>query len=143
MNYQADLAAIDPSGKVILAVEVKSKQGTDKAWAASMYETFYKQAIADRTAYFLLAMPDMLYFWPHRKRARTSKPRYILKTRNLFDAKRLAMLEKADHQVLQMIFFDWLDRLRYISENEAPEAFVKSGLFDLLQNAHLRYEVSL
>jgi hypothetical protein len=104
MSYRTDLAAIDSAGKVVLAVEVKSKQGTDKAWAASVYETFYKREMADRTAYFLLAMPDMLYFWHHRRRTRTSKPSYILKTRNLFDANRLAMLEKADHQVLQMIF---------------------------------------
>jgi predicted nucleic acid-binding protein len=64
MAYEFDFAALDPRGRVTLAIEAKAKRGTSAKWATEM-----RRIIAARSEHigepaFLLVTPDRLYVWP-------------------------------------------------------------------------------
>jgi hypothetical protein len=63
IRERVDLMAYDVQGRPTLAVEVKNKRGTSRAWAAQLRRNMLAHGQLPETAFFLLALPDRFYLW--------------------------------------------------------------------------------
>jgi hypothetical protein len=58
-----DLSVRGPDGKILLAVEVKSKPDASQDWAAQMRRNLLVHGFIPPSPFFLLALPDAFYLW--------------------------------------------------------------------------------
>lgn len=63
MTFPFDFATVDGAGRVSLAVEAKSKTGTDDRWARELRALIARRSRAFESSAFLLVTPDRLYVW--------------------------------------------------------------------------------
>ncbi len=72
MATRFDFAALDPTGKISLLVEAKSKLGTDAVWARELRGLIAERAPIVASGTFLLVTPDRLYVWAADERLESS-----------------------------------------------------------------------
>lgn len=144
MRNRADVVAFDHHGNPVLAVEIRKKRGTTSNWAKAMRENLMlHEYFYHHVTYFLLGLPDVFYLWEHNEQSGTTQnPDYIINPREVFDDYYCRLMNEADHEGLEMIFYTWLSRLSNNDIN-APSFMIKSGLYEKLKNANIRYEVTL
>lgn len=67
MAQYADILVYDRNGQVVVIIEAKSKFNTTKEWAAQMRRNMLAHNLLPAAPYFILALPDIFYFWnePH------------------------------------------------------------------------------
>lgn len=59
-----DVAVLDKEGKLVLAVEAKSRfDATSDSWAAGTARNLFAHGSVPDIPYFLLALPDAFYLW--------------------------------------------------------------------------------
>ena len=63
MKHYADITIYGRDGGLKLLVEVKSKRGKSREWAARLRRNMYAHGQLPRVPYFLVALPDRFYLW--------------------------------------------------------------------------------
>ncbi len=63
MRRITDIAVYSPAGTLSLAVEVKTRPGASRTWAASTLRNLIVHGALPDVPYFMLALPDRFYLW--------------------------------------------------------------------------------
>ncbi|AFZ04016.1 hypothetical protein Cal6303_5127 [Calothrix sp. PCC 6303] len=58
-----DLSVVSNDGKLVLAIEVKSKTNTSPEWATKFRRNMLAHGILPNALYFLMVFPDKFYLW--------------------------------------------------------------------------------
>ena len=61
--YRADIVVFGPDARPQLLVEVKNRSAASPEWAAQLRRNLAVHFGLTSTPYFLLALPDIFYFW--------------------------------------------------------------------------------
>lgn len=73
LRRRADVAVYSPDGPLQLEVEVKTKRGATKDWAARLLRNMVFHEAAPASPYFMLVLPEKLYLWDLRRRPLTER----------------------------------------------------------------------
>ena len=68
LRRRADVAVYSPDGSPQLEVEIKTRRGATKDWAARLLRNMVFHEAAPATPYFMLALPEKIYLWDLRQR---------------------------------------------------------------------------
>ena len=67
------MAVYSPDGPLQLEVEVKTRRGATKGWAARLLRNMVFHEVAPASPYFMLVLPEKLYLWDLRRRTLTER----------------------------------------------------------------------
>ena len=149
MNTQVDIAVYSPTGQLILAVEVKSVTNRSLEWAAQMRQNLLTHGFIPNTAYFLLALPDYLYFWHDADPYEMTMPDHTIKTADAFTLShyntKVSLIDISGYG-LEILITSWLEYL--INTNFTRDDFDEklhwlfdSGLYSSLKNSVIAAEI--
>ena len=145
----ADLIVYSPDGVPQLAVEAKRKSHPSPEWAAKMRRNLLVHSPLPPTRYFLLAVPNRMYFWKDAPPEQEVAPDYEVDTaavlRGYFDPGRVSP-ETMSEPSLQLAVAAWLGDLttgRAAVPPDTSEAWLKdSGLLDAIRRGFIDGEVA-
>ncbi len=152
MSIPMDLAVYDSGGQLAAVVEVKSKRGTSRTWAAEFRRNLLTHGGNYRPIYFLIVTPDRIYLW---KNAGTTPeivgPDYEIDARPIFkpylDAAHLSE-DRISGGAFEIIVMSWLNRLTVVRNpvdemHEHEELLLDSGLLDVLRDGRVEQEIAV
>jgi hypothetical protein len=80
MNQRPDFAVFSPDRQLQLVVEVKGTPVSDELWAAKFRRNLLSHGAVPTSPYFLLVLPDHLYFWSHPQQSVDALPDFSADT---------------------------------------------------------------
>jgi hypothetical protein len=150
MSYLADAVVCGAHGEPVLVVEVKTRTGTSRQWAARMRQSFLEHADAPKTRFLLLALPDRFYLWEDSHLAPPdADPTYEIDPAPLLDPyyqgsglRPESIGPEAFELIVSSCLSEWLwaDELSQLPP-ESQEWLRASGLFESVKGGHLASEV--
>jgi hypothetical protein len=149
MNAAADLIVYSPDRVPQLAVEAKRKPHPSSEWAAKMRYNLLADSSIPATRYFLLAVPERMYFWKDAPPQQEVAPDFEADTasvlRGYFDPSRIPP-DMMSEQGLQLAVTAWLGDLTAgltFATAGAGQAWLKdSGLLDAIRRGFVDTEVA-
>lgn len=149
MNY-ADIAVYGKDKSLQLLVEVKSRHGTSRNWAAKMRRNMYAHGLLPETRFFLLALSDKFYLW---KDAGTLieavEPNYEINSLSFLEPYyRKANISPSNisEASLELIVTSWLTQIITVPSvdllsQEYQDWLIDSGLFDGIHGGYIESSV--
>ncbi len=149
--YHPDLSVINSEGKLVLAVEIKSKLGTSSDWAAKSRRNLLVHGKYPRAKYFLIALPDCFYLWKEfEAELNEVPPSYQIDPSSILNP----YFERADilpeslcQESFELIIAGWLQTIFLLQDREPPtdlkekQSWIfETGLFEEIKDGRIVYE---
>jgi hypothetical protein len=149
MSARADLALYSSHGQLTAIVEIKSKMGTSRDWAAKTRRNILAHGDIGGADFFLLVTPDRLYMWKHAGTAPvpltpTHEADTTTELAPYFESVGLNPEEVSGH-AFELVVGAWLGDVmrseRRTGENtDTLRRLVESGLRTAVKDGRLEYE---
>jgi hypothetical protein len=148
-NRRWDLSVVSSDGKLILAIEVKSKTNTSPEWAAKLRQNMLAHGILSNALYFLMVFPDKFYLWTDSEAHISERePDYTIDARPILDSyfeRAGVTADRISGQSLEIIIASWLGEILHLEKppkNLDASQFwlIESGLYDALAGGQFQYE---
>jgi hypothetical protein len=151
-----DLSVVSSDGKLVLAIEVKSKTNTSPEWATKFRRNMLAHGILPNALYFLMVFPDKFYLWTSSATYISERePDYTIDARPILNPyfERAGIISdtagelryRISEQSLEIIIGSWLTEI--IHSEKTPQNLdssqlwlIESGLYDALSGGQLLYE---
>jgi hypothetical protein len=80
MKYRHDIAVYSPDGQPRVVVETKALTNKSLEWAAQLRSNLMAEYLPERTAFFVIALLDRIYFWTSTQDSALRPPDLVLET---------------------------------------------------------------
>jgi hypothetical protein len=151
---RADLALYDRYRQLVALVEVKSRPGTSKDWAAKFRRNILSHGDLGPIRYFLIVTPDWLFLWKQAERKPDGEPDgepdYAIDVRS-FLRPYLVGADPSEELLpgpaFELVVGSWLADLMSSRERspggaEARTQLVESGLVDAIEGGRVKYDLA-
>ncbi|MCW3106471.1 MAG: hypothetical protein JWQ09_977 [Segetibacter sp.] len=146
MTQYADILVYDRNRQVVVIIEAKSKFNTTKEWAAQMRRNMLAHNLLPTAPYFLLALPDVFYFWKEPNFALDIvyptlqiDPKPFLEP--LADIINVS-LNRISGQRFELIIATWLNNVFTSTKEELlrnnQSWIIETGLFEKISGGYIR-----
>jgi hypothetical protein len=144
-----DLSVVNRDGKLVLAVEVKSKTNASPEWAAKLRRNMLAHGILPNALYFLMVLPDKFYLWTSSVTYISERePDYTIDARpilNHYFERAGVTADSISGQSLEIIIASWLGEILHLEKppkNLDASQFwlIESGLYDALAGGQFQSE---
>jgi hypothetical protein len=146
-DWDADFSVFDGRGQLAVVAEAK-KAVADSLWAAEWFQNFSGRQRSAPPPYVMLATPEKIYVWKRTTETEFSEPAVVDAYRMLTSYLRGSKLDvrSIDGSTFEFIVGAWLHHfvlgLWQPSEPDEKQAFVDSGLLDLVENGRFASNVA-
>lgn len=147
MQTRPDISVYSSDNRLQLVVEVKHKLQPSATWAAQLRRNLLAHAVLPTAPFFMLALPEQLFFWKNTEVLDDRLPDHQLSTahvlRNYFGDQ--PARPSLGEQGLELIIADWLNDLASDREEarqlqSASRWFVDSGFLNSIRRGTVRIE---
>ena len=144
-----DLVAYDPSGRVVLLAEAKSRGGTSALWASGLRRNMLAHGALPPTKYFLIATPERIYLWQHDAASYSeAAPDFIIDaTEELkpYFEKFHQRPSEIGPEEFELLVSSWLTNIAWSGEERRKENssrgwLIESGLAESLREARVEMQ---
>jgi hypothetical protein len=148
-NRDWDLSVVNRDGKLVLAIEVKSKINASPEWAAKLRRNMLAHEILPNALYFLMVLPDKFYLWTSSATYISERePDYTIDARPILDPyfeRAGVTADRISGQSLEIIIASWLEEILHLEKPpknlDASQLWlIESGLYDALAGGQFQYE---
>ena len=148
MSNHADLAVYNRHRRLTAMVEVKSKLGTTREWAARTRRNIFAHGLFVDADFFLLVTPDRLYVWTGSDTSSApTLPTYTIDTQTHFQPYfRRAHVDpkRVSGHAFELIVSTWLSELTRNGDNtndsDDPTWLTQSGLRNALVGGRVEHQ---
>jgi hypothetical protein len=149
MLPRSDLMLYDKYGRLTAYVEVKSKFGTSREWAAQLRRNLFAHGGLEGVDFFLLATPDRLYVWKKSGSDATAiLPDFVVDAKRIFDPYfKTANINSRSSGgfAFELVVGSWLadlarSGLQIQERSMGDEWIIESGFLDAIENGRVEYE---
>lgn len=152
MDSRLDLAVYSRDDELVLIVEVKTKLGASREWAARLRRNILAHGLFPSPKFLLLALPDRFYLWKDAGNNLVEvEPTYTIDARPIlasyFEQAGVAP-DQISGESFELVVASWLSEL--IHSNEMPEGdgvawnwLIESGLYNAVVGGRLMPEVAV
>jgi hypothetical protein len=140
----SDIAVLNRRGEPVLLVEVKTRTGTSKDWAAKLRRNIMAHGLLPSVPYYMVATPDHFYLWKDAgNSAEEIEPSYEIDPRGI-EGPTFVPEEKVGEFEFEIKVASWLNRVINTPPEQANgsvgELLSRSGLRQALQGGKLAFE---
>lgn len=147
---RADLALYDRYRQLVALVEVKSRPGTSREWAARFRRNLLSRGDVLPIRYFIIVTPDWLFLWKETEASTDGAPHYSIDVRS-FLRPYVERIDPGDGPLpgpaFELVVGAWFADLMYARERspgdeEARGLLAESGLIDALKEGRVEYDLA-